>query len=157
MLCNRQFINISMPYILITTLTLLYLLHYSNTHSIPITRHQASLKQDPSCTSVGPNNQTIIGFGNCGNNLYYINVNIGTSSPQQTLGLQFDTGSNTLWVPTQLVASQNTIFFNTSLSSTFTNTSNPGSITVLPCLDSMSTNQECLALMEQMSFSFKTH
>ncbi len=157
MLCNRQFINISMTYFLIATLTFLCLLHYTNAHSIPITKRQATLKQGPSCTSVGPNNQTIIGFGNCGNNLYYINVNIGTSSPQQTLGLQFDTGSNTLWVPTQLVASQSTIFFNTSLSSTFTNTSNPGSITVLPCLDSMSTDQECQAPMEQMSFSFKIH
>jgi hypothetical protein len=44
------------------------------------------------------------------------------------MGVQFDTGSNILWLPTQQTTVSN--YFDTSKSSTFTNTSNQGSILV---------------------------
>ena len=113
-----------MFYLLITITTFIY---FSSTHSIPITRHPTTTKQSACTPSNTQNNQETIGFGNCYNNIYYINIEVGT--PKQTLGLQFDTGSNTLWVPTQLVSGTNTVF-NTQLSSTFTNTSETGSVNV---------------------------
>lgn len=63
-------------------------------------------------------------LGNSQNVLYYINLNVGT--PAQTLGVQFDTGSNILWLPTQQAGVKPC--FNTLNSSTFTNTSTQGSV-----------------------------
>lgn len=63
-------------------------------------------------------------LGNSQNLLYYIDLNVGT--PWQTLGVQFDTGSNILWLPTQQAAVKP--YFNTLDSSTFTNTSSQGSV-----------------------------
>ena len=71
------------------------------------------------------NNNTTLSFGNYGDVIYYIDLQVGT--PPQTLGVQFDTGSNILWLPTQKSGAP--IYFNTSKSSTFTNTSNQYSIT----------------------------
>ena len=35
-------------------------------HSFPITRHKnESVKQTLDCGAIGPNNSTILGFGNC--------------------------------------------------------------------------------------------
>lgn len=113
--------------ILDIVLLILLLPHFINTHFIPITRHPSTQQQASGCTAVGPNNQTVLGFGNCFNNIYYIDINIGT--PPQTLGVQFDTGSNILWVPTQSVTGVTPIF-NTSKSSTFTNTSQAGGVQV---------------------------
>lgn len=70
------------------------------------------------------NNSTVMSFGNVQDLIYYINLEVGT--PSQMMGVQFDTGSNILWLPTQKSGAPN--FFNTSKSSTFTNTSNPGSV-----------------------------
>ena len=61
-------------------------------------KNSEKIRQANQCTAVGPNNATIMGFGNCYENLYYINIGIGT--PPQTLGIHFDTGSDILWVPT---------------------------------------------------------
>lgn len=69
-------------------------------------------------------NGTTMQLGNSQNLLYYIDLNVGT--PMQTMGVQFDTGSNILWLPTQLAGVKPC--FNTLDSSTFTNTSSPGSV-----------------------------
>lgn len=70
------------------------------------------------------NNSTVMSFGDVQDLIYYINLEVGT--PAQMMGVQFDTGSNTLWLPTQQTGAPG--FYNTSKSSTFTNTSSPGSI-----------------------------
>lgn len=94
------------------------------------------------------NSNTTLSFGNYQNVIYYINLQVGT--PPQVLGVQFDTGSNTLWLPTQQAGV--TPFFNTSKSSTFTNTSRPGSIQVSHILFSMPTAQVFQELMELISW-----
>lgn len=70
------------------------------------------------------NTNTTLSFGNYQNVIYYIDLEVGT--PSQTMGVQFDTGSNILWLPTQKAGV--VPFYNTSKSSTFTNTTSPGSI-----------------------------
>ena len=89
------------------------LLTLSHTHSFNVTRilKNASLKAT-ACTPNNNNNLTTLGFGNCFNNLYYINIEVGT--PSQTMAVHFDTGSNILWVPTQQVSGVTPIF-NTAL------------------------------------------
>lgn len=84
------------------------------------------------CTPVGSNNQSVLGFGNCQDTIYYINIQVGT--PSQTLGVQFDTGSNILWIPTTKVISTG---FNTAASSTYVASTTPDSITVFVLLFSM--------------------
>ena len=98
-------------------------------HSFPVTRilRNPSIKVT-TCSTISSNGQSTLDFGNCFNNLYYINLNVGT--PSQTIAVHFDTGSNTLWVPTQQVTGITPIF-NTTLSSTFVNTSSVGSVQVI--------------------------
>lgn len=75
------------------------------------------------CTAVGPNNSTIIGLGNCEENVYIVTLNLGT--PIQTFQFQFDTGSDTLWVPTIQPLG---FGFNTDASTTYQFTSQTMSI-----------------------------
>lgn len=70
------------------------------------------------------NNSTVMSFGNVQDLIYYINLQVGT--PAQMMGVQFDTGSNILWIPTQQSGAPG--FYNTSKSSTFANTSSQGSV-----------------------------
>ena len=42
------------------------------------------------------NNSTVMSFGDVQDLIYYINLEVGT--PAQMMGVQFDTGSNTLWL-----------------------------------------------------------
>lgn len=132
---------------LLSIIAYLTLFFDTNSHTIPIARklRDPSLKAT-SCTLTGSNSQTTLGFGNCFNNLYYINLEVGT--PSQTLAVHFDTGSNTLWVPTQQVTGVTPIF-NTTRSLTFTNTSNPGSVQVFPSIFSTQMVRELQGLMEQ--------
>ena len=67
---------------------------------------------------MGSNNQSNLGIGNCQDNIYYITLEVGT--PSQAIGVQFDTGSNILWIPT---VSGTGSGFNTAASSTYSPTS----------------------------------
>lgn len=92
---------------------------------LPINR----MKKEPAAqvnaqTNPLSNNSTVMSFGDVQDLIYYINLEVGT--PAQMMGVQFDTGSNILWIPTQQSGAPG--FFNTSKSSTFTNTSSPGSV-----------------------------
>ena len=113
------------------------LITWIESHSLPITRmlRNASIKAN-TCSPINPsdNTQDTLSFGNCFNNLYYINIGVGT--PSQTMAVHFDTGSNTLWVPTEQVSGVTPVF-NTSQSSTFTNTSKKGGVQVPDMIDSM--------------------
>lgn len=88
------------------------------------------------CTITGSNNKTTIGFGNCYENIYYITMLVGT--PSQSMSVQFDTGSNILWLPTVSGTGHG---FNSHNSSTFSITSSSDSIFVLLERFSMPTGQ----------------
>jgi hypothetical protein len=116
-------------------LTLITLITLMNAHYLPVTRIK---KTDSSSTDLSvnvalTNTNSTMQFGNDQNTVYFINLNVGT--PPQTMGVQFDTGSNILWLPTQNAGV--TPFYNTSKSTTFTNSPNQGSVEVSPFLCSM--------------------
>jgi hypothetical protein len=97
----------------------------SDSHYLPINRLKKNLT-DTAATQINAvtNNNSTLAFSNVQDLVYYIYLEVGT--PSQTMGVQFDTGSNILWLPTQQAHTSG--YFNTSKSSTFTNTSKPGSI-----------------------------
>ena len=70
------------------------------------------------CTQPSPNNNTVLGVGNCQNHEYYIVVGVGT--PPQYFNLQVDTGSNILWIPTIQTSPTG---FKSDSSSTYSNLS----------------------------------
>jgi hypothetical protein len=115
-------------------------------HLLPVSRVKRSnfSAAQISASAALANSNTSLTFGNYQNVIYYINLNVGT--PAQVMGVQFDTGSNTLWLPTQQAGV--TPFYNTSKSSTFTNTSTTGSIEVPLHLSSTPTGRECRAPTE---------
>lgn len=116
-------------------LTVISLITHMTAHYLPVSRIKktSSSPADLSVNAALTNTNTTMQFGNDQNTVYFINLNVGT--PPQTMGVQFDTGSNILWLPTQKTGV--TPFFNTSKSTTFTNTSNQGSVEVSPFLCSM--------------------
>lgn len=121
-------------------IAVLFLISDVHGHFLPVNRLK---KNDLSAAEISANaalsnSNSTMQFGNYQNTIYYINLNVGT--PAQIMGVQFDTGSNTLWLPTQLAGV--TPFYNTSKSSTFTNTSKPDSIQVTSNLCSMLMVQE---------------
>ncbi len=110
----------------ISPLILLLLISCISAYLLPVSRIQTNnLSAAQISATIGlPSNSTIMQMGNSQNYVYYIDLSVGT--PSQVLGVQFDTGSNILWLPTQKAGV--TPFYNTNKSSTFTNTSNPGSV-----------------------------
>ena len=107
-------------------LTLLAIIGHMNGHYLPITRIKKidSSAEDLSVNAGLTNTNTTMQLGNDNSTIYFINLNVGT--PPQTMGVQFDTGSNILWLPTQKAGI--TPYYNTSKSSTFTNSANQGSV-----------------------------
>lgn len=110
---------------MISLLTVLLMAQLAQTKVLPLNR----LKKSPTTqvnaqTNPLNNNSTVMSFGDVQDLIYYINLQVGT--PAQMMGVQFDTGSNILWIPTQQSGAPG--FFNTSKSSTFTNTSSQGSV-----------------------------
>jgi hypothetical protein len=130
-------------------LTLITLVTHMNAHYLPVVRIK---KTDSSSTDLSvnvalTNTNTTMQFGNDQNTIYFINLNVGT--PPQTMGVQFDTGSNILWLPTQKAGV--TPFYNTSKSTTFTNSPNQGSVEVSQFLCSMPMVQEFQAPLALIS------
>jgi len=110
-------------------------------------------QESNTCTAVGSNNSTVMGFGNCYNNIYYINMQIGT--PPRTMGFQFDTGSNIMWIPT--TKANATEGFNPKSSSTFTITNNSYSITVWLIIYSMQMVPVLMVTLEAMLLQYQEH
>ena len=82
-----------------------------------------SMIGNSSCSFPPSSNNNVIGVGNCENELYYVMIGIGT--PPQYFSLQFDTGSNVLWIPT---VNYSVGGFNPNASSTYHNKSIPYNI-----------------------------
>jgi hypothetical protein len=110
----------------ILTIILLSLVSSAASYLLPVSRIQKNnLSAAQISATIGlPSNSTAMQMGNSQNFAYYIDLSVGT--PSQVLGVQFDTGSNILWLPTQKAGV--TPSFNTAKSSSFTNTSSPGSV-----------------------------
>ncbi len=80
---------------------ILFILHSEcvyNSSSRPLVRQKSSLQtpQSNQCTYGGGsiNNSTVIELGNCFNDFYFINLNLGTSA--QNFDFQFDTGIDSI-------------------------------------------------------------
>lgn len=86
--------------------------------------HQHPISNLNLCQSPITTSQSNFTLGNCNNYLYFIQLGIGTP-PQQFL-VQFDTGSNQLWVPTTKVITNG---FDYKKSKTYVATSQTGTLT----------------------------
>lgn len=103
--------------------TLCYFLVLAFTAQINLTKSLNSGNLGITCSNPIPNTQTVLGLSNCQNILYMATIGIG--SPPQNFTVQFDTGSNILWIPTQGCSScSSNSYFNPSQSSTYSNPNN---------------------------------
>lgn len=102
-------------------IVLCYLLTLAFTEQIILTKQSGIIGS--TCSTPISNNNSILGLSNCGDKLYMATIGIGT--PPQNFTVQFDTGSNILWIPTTACTScSSNSFFNPSLSSTYNNSGN---------------------------------
>ena len=125
---------------------------------LPLNRMQTNnnlLTQQSQCTNTFTLNPTSVVMGNCNNFIYYINLQVGT--PPQTMSVQFDTGSNILWLPTQSVTGISGNTFNTDNSQTYINYGQTGSIQVYMWVYSMQMVQEYSDHSAATMSSYQTH